>query len=105
MLYANYVMSKSLLLNGPRIVMLRTHYNLTYENIMYIEGISRLVISVILNLTHTLHVFVSMLEKQYSSLTSHFYIQFLGPIKSFVVPIRCHKIIVNDLSEDPARPF
>jgi len=92
-------MSKSLLLNGPRIVMLRTHYNLTYENIMYIEGISRLIV------THTLHVFVSMLEKQYSSLTSHFYIQFLGPIKSFVVPIRCHKIIVNDLSEDPARPF
>ena len=47
MLYANYVMSKSLLLNGQRIVMLMIHYNLAYENLMYMEGISHLVIVLI----------------------------------------------------------
>ena len=49
MLYANYVMSKSLLLNGQRIVMLMIHYNLAYENLMYMEGISHIVIVLIPN--------------------------------------------------------
>ena len=44
MLYANYVMSKSLLLNGQRIVILRIHYDLKYENIMYMVGIFHLAI-------------------------------------------------------------
>ena len=115
MLYANYVMSKSLLLNGQRIVMLMIHYNLAYENLMYMEGISHLVIVLIPNffalcLSNSNMIFrytrfLSMPKNSIHPDQCIFYIEFLGPIKSFVVPIRCHKIIVNDLSEDPARPF